>query len=299
MYPSMGNHERSGGTRYFYFDVPEGGGNYGEQWYSLNYSNAHLIFIDTNVDITPGSEQYDWLVNDLQSPAARDAEWVFVCQHHPGYNSWESYSDVLNYLVPLYEQYDVDVSLAGHLHFYERSYKHDVHYIVCGNAGGELYYPRFRNFYTQYTQSGHSFVTVNIDGYTAEIQGWLYNDEGIFEPFDPVVINHVPDCVTSSMHVDCIVCRTVSDPGQKEEYGRVKVSIFDNCGNPVSEARVKGTLTGDFNGQFVAKTDITGVATITTTTQVEAPSYTFCVDDVEYRALNYKESDNIETCDSY
>jgi len=104
-------------------------------------------------------------------------------------------------------------------------------------------------------------------------------------------------CTPSTMHVESIVCGTVrGDKGAS--YGQVTVTIYDNCGNPVSGADVTGTFTGDFNETLTGTTDGTGAAVITTTTQVKRPSYTFCVDNVT-DTLTYNSADNVETCDSY
>ena len=183
MYPSMGNHERSGANRYLYFDVPDGGGKEAEQWYSFDYSNVHLISLDTNANFSPGSDQYEWLVNDLESTTA---EWIFVYHHEPAYNSWSTYDDVINYIVPLCEQYDVDISFSGHIHFYERSYKDGVYYIVVGNSGGDMWEPRYDNPYGQYAEACWGFVSVSVDGSTATIEG-RYQDGAVF---DTCVISH-------------------------------------------------------------------------------------------------------------
>ncbi|NIS80348.1 MAG: hypothetical protein GTO14_09115, partial [Anaerolineales bacterium] len=105
-------------------------------------------------------------------------------------------------------------------------------------------------------------------------------------------------CVASTTHVESIVCATI--PGDKgKKYGQVTVTIYDNCGDPVGGADVTGTFTGDFNEQLTETTNGSGVAVITTTTQVKKPSYPFCVDSVTHATLTYAPGDNVETCDSY
>jgi hypothetical protein len=83
------------------------------------------------------------------------------------------------------------------------------------------------------------------------------------------------------------------------KYGRVTVTIYDNCGNPVSGASVTGTFTGDFNETLTETTNGSGMAVITTTTQIKKPSYNFCVDSVTHTTLTYSSGDNAETCDSH
>jgi hypothetical protein len=105
-------------------------------------------------------------------------------------------------------------------------------------------------------------------------------------------------CVASTTHVESVVCGTLRINPPKV-YGQVTVTIYDNCGDPVANADVTGTFTGDFNEQLTETTDGSGVAVITTTTQVKKPSYQFCVDSVTHATLTYDPNDNVETCCSY
>ncbi len=106
-----------------------------------------------------------------------------------------------------------------------------------------------------------------------------------------------PGCGAATMHVGSIVCDTLrGSRGMK--YGRVTVTIYDNCGDLVSGAGVTGTFTGDFSEQLSGTTNSSGVAVITTTTQVKKPSFAFCADDVAYLTLAYDAGDNVESCDS-
>ena len=105
-------------------------------------------------------------------------------------------------------------------------------------------------------------------------------------------------CTPAEAHVESIVCGTVSGT-QGKKYGRASVTIYDNCGDPVSGASVTGAFTGSFNETLSAATDASGVAVLTTTAQAKLPHFTFCVDDVSHATLAYAPADNIETCDSY
>jgi len=105
-------------------------------------------------------------------------------------------------------------------------------------------------------------------------------------------------CVATTTHVESIVCGIVAGT-QGKKYGRVTVTIYNNCGNPVSGANVTGTFTGSYNETRSGTTDGSGVAVITTTTQVKSPAYTFCVNNVTHATLTYAPGDNVETCDSY
>jgi hypothetical protein len=106
-----------------------------------------------------------------------------------------------------------------------------------------------------------------------------------------------PGCPAAAMHVGSIVCDTLR-AGRGMKYGRVTVTIYDNCGDPVSGADVAGTFTGAFTEQLSATSNANGVAVITTTAQAKKPSVAFCVDVLGHPTLTYNPGDNVESCDS-
>lgn len=150
VYTVLGNHEQDAAHYYDYMANPEP-----EYYYTFKYGNAQFFMLDTNRDVFPGSEQYDWLEWAL---AASDAQWKFVVHHHPPYSSEENdhgdtyigastFQTQARALVPLYEAYGVDFCLFGHTHVYERTWpifedkvdrSRGVVYINSGGAGGGL-----------------------------------------------------------------------------------------------------------------------------------------------------------------
>ena len=114
-----------------------------------------------------------------------------------------------------------------------------------------------------------------------------------------VTANYVrPATPASTMFVDAIAPRTLrSSPGWS--YGYSTVRILDNYVDPVVNADVTGTFSGDYTETISATTNAHGIAIFTTTTQVQNPTFTFCVDDIVKDGLVYNSGDNIETCDSY
>lgn len=101
-------------------------------YYSYDYGNIHIISLDSDgFDngkrvYEPQSPQYQWLKQDL---AVNKSMWTIVMFHHPPYTKRSHDSDAepeLQYirenLVPLFDQYKVDLVLTGHSHIYERSY---------------------------------------------------------------------------------------------------------------------------------------------------------------------------------
>jgi len=183
VFPVLGNHD---GYSYYYdlFALP---GN--EQWYAFTYGCARFIGIDTNVDFSNGSAQYSWLVNELQSREYAASQWQFVCLHHPPYTSASAHpgdTEVQTWLVPLFEQYGVDVVFAGHNHNYERSFKSGVYHIVTGGGGAPLYGfqidPLTYNPYSQVRKSvyHHCIFDVTFSRVTMKA---VANDLTVFDTF--------------------------------------------------------------------------------------------------------------------
>ncbi|MFC1653203.1 metallophosphoesterase [Planctomycetota bacterium] len=136
--PVWGNHEYwSYGRSWFssYFSLP-----HNEQWFAFGYGNVRFIGLDTNVSFLPGSVQQRWFKAHVQSPAYRRATWRVVYLHHPPFtaSTYGDDLDVIQYLVPLFEQANVDMVVAGHSHAYERYQHEGVHYIVTGGGGAYL-----------------------------------------------------------------------------------------------------------------------------------------------------------------
>ena len=136
---------------------------------------------------------------------------------------------------------------------------------------------------TQYTyrvKARDRSVNHNETGYSS--QGSAITDAG---------------CLAETAYVGSIVCGT-SRGSQGQKYGRVTVTMYDHCGEPVANAQVMGTFAGDYSEHLTGMTDASGVTVMTTLAQVKKPSYTFCVDDVTHESLIYNSDDNIETCKS-
>jgi len=167
-YISIGNHEYGG-----YWDTrvvppfeervkhPTETTGSNEYWFSFDYGNAHFVVIDPNKvngpkskRIPPGSQQYQWLENDLKK-AQKSAEWPFVFFHHPPYSEcwsggpYDGEDHLREEIVPLLEANGVDIVFSGHTHDYERGLPHPPYdpetgsgnnatYIIAGGGGSSL-----------------------------------------------------------------------------------------------------------------------------------------------------------------
>jgi len=167
IFPCLGNHERNAQKYFNLFSLPNN-----ESWYSVNYSNCHFVFLDTNKDYKKDSAQYKWLRNDLRNA---NTKWKFVLFHHPPYSSGRHGSNlkVREILTPLFRRQGVDMVFSGHDHIYERSYpinsalkpeESAITYVVSGGGGGKLYNLTPGNAWTLTGFKTHNFCVVNVDG---------------------------------------------------------------------------------------------------------------------------------------
>jgi hypothetical protein len=128
--PAPGNHEYGdpGAAGYFrYFGSAAHAG-----YYSFTLGSWHVISLDSTVcgaggvQCGPGSPQYEWLLDDLESSAAR---CTLAYWHHPRFDwlkyqraDWTEEFELLR-SKPLWDllyAHDADVVLSGHNHNYSR-----------------------------------------------------------------------------------------------------------------------------------------------------------------------------------
>lgn len=136
--------------------------------YSFEQGPAHFIMVNTELDIDGEKfPQFQWLEQDLRSINRTITPWVVVMGHRPMWpraapKEGRSYEDLLY-------QYQVDVTVAGHVHYAQYScpvykgkcitpnitggYDAPVH-IVAGNGGQTLNNASHRSKTLPYTGSG-------------------------------------------------------------------------------------------------------------------------------------------------
>jgi 3',5'-cyclic AMP phosphodiesterase CpdA len=102
------------------------------RWWSRTAGSVLMVGLDsTRPD---DSEQREFLERTLRES---DAAWKIVALHHPPYSAGYAGSDddVREAFVPLFEEYGVQLVLAGHSHDYQRSVPmNGVTYVVSGAA---------------------------------------------------------------------------------------------------------------------------------------------------------------------
>lgn len=166
LFSALGNHENSRKNYFSFFSLP-----HNEAYYSFDYGNSHFTVLDSNIEYKQGSEQYEWLEEDLRTA---DKLWKFVVFHHPPYSSGRHKSSlqIRDAWTPLFNKYKVDMVFTGHDHLYERTYpiaaalsedKHPITYVVTGGGGASLYKIEKRIWTAEGTSIYH-FCVVEIDG---------------------------------------------------------------------------------------------------------------------------------------
>jgi hypothetical protein len=119
------------------------------RWYSVRYGSAYILTLDSDIDLTPGSQQAQWLAQQL-AQLPEDVRYVFVSLHHPPMAdpvSDGSYHNVRPNEAALAYQLEEAAAkirakiivVAGHIHNYERFERNGVIYLVTGGGGAEPY----------------------------------------------------------------------------------------------------------------------------------------------------------------
>lgn len=189
-YTCIGNHDTYADGAKTYLDefyLPDNNPQQTERYYSYSWGNAKFVCLDSNIPYIEGTDQYNWLKDELK---CNDKHWLFVFFHHPPWtNAWskdyhipffEYYRyrgnvDMRTSLVPLFETYQVDFVLNGHSHCYQRGEMNGVKYIISGGAGAKILDKKkhskspnidkeiYTNMYVRFDVKGDTVTYVAID----------------------------------------------------------------------------------------------------------------------------------------
>ena len=145
LWPTIGNHDgisaqssTQTGPYYDIFTLPAAGEAGGlvsgtEAYYAFDYGNIHFLVLNSqDIDRSAGGAMATWLAADL---ASTTLDWIVAFWHHPPYSKGSHDSDsetplleMRENIVPVLEDFGVDLVLTGHSHSYERSFLLDGHY---------------------------------------------------------------------------------------------------------------------------------------------------------------------------
>ncbi|OGS21964.1 MAG: hypothetical protein A3J83_00895 [Elusimicrobia bacterium RIFOXYA2_FULL_40_6] len=143
IYPTYGSNDLSKGKDTYdnYFVLPNGG-----KWYSFDWGGCHFIglyawdtFAQSKKELSPDSEQYKWLVKDLESETNKKALFTVVFMHDAIYQYGKPKNTNLEkYWVPLFKKYGVDTVYCSGAHLYEHTVIDGIHYVISGGGGAEM-----------------------------------------------------------------------------------------------------------------------------------------------------------------
>lgn len=167
-------------------------------WYSMNYGNVHLIVLNdttASADTIAGPEA-TWLRNDLAAVDHAKSKWIFVFHHQPEYSCDSTHGSATNLRSawgPLFDQNQVDYVFTGHVHNYQRTkaIKNGVEdstgtvYVVAAGVGAPLYGVGAAGagdcgLFVK-TQQVENYVTVQIDGNSADIKAYDLNTGNVID----------------------------------------------------------------------------------------------------------------------
>lgn len=146
--PAVGNHEyRTPGAAGYFAYFGERAGTPGEGWYSYSLDGWHVIVLNSDVPMGPGSPQHAWLTADL---AAHPSLCTLAYFHHPRFSSGKhGGKERVIRVFPLLYEAGVDVVLSAHDHHYERFAPQDpegrldlergIRQFVVGTGGAPSY----------------------------------------------------------------------------------------------------------------------------------------------------------------
>ncbi|MBT9614193.1 MAG: metallophosphoesterase [Burkholderiales bacterium] len=192
-YPAPGNHDyrTPGAAGYFaYFGTRAGDPDKG--YYSFNLGQWHILMLNSNRELEPGSKQLAWLASDLRQHAQ---QCVLTIWHHPRFSSGKHGNDARTQaLWEMLYQHGVSVLVTAHDHDYERfpamndvgerDEERGIRSFVAGTGGAKLYQLKQRHPLSQVWQ-GESWgllkLTLRPLGYDWEflpVAGEKFQDAG-------------------------------------------------------------------------------------------------------------------------
>jgi 3',5'-cyclic AMP phosphodiesterase CpdA len=144
VFPAMGNHELHGsnGVENWWNAFPE---LKGRRWYSVEFGEAYFLTVDSNLDLTLGSEQAAWLARQFAG-LPKQTQYVFVSLHHPPvadgivlnptHNVRPNEAALARQLEEAAKHTTAKIIvIAGHIHAYQRFERGGVVYLVSGGGG--------------------------------------------------------------------------------------------------------------------------------------------------------------------
>jgi predicted phosphodiesterase len=259
-----GNHEEDALlNRFFNFPGNGASGDNNGHWYSFNYNNVHFTALDPYRHYYEGSEQYNWIIDDLNS-ISENIDHVIVLIHEPPFTSGTHHGpnlEIRGQLVPVFEKYNVDVVFTGHEHIYERSVVNGIPYITSGGAGSPLYFVAGgSNEYSVIAESVYHYCRVFIDGKNIKIQ-MVRSNGTIGDEFEIIkeITNEIPDRLILGQNYP-----NPFNPSTRIKFGiaeplYVTLKVYDILGQLAGTLITENLLAGIYEVELDASKLSTGV----------------------------------------
>jgi len=181
-WPVYGNRDAKGWSFFNLFSFPAeaelGGVASGtERYYSIDYGQLHLIFLDSNEGAyTANDEMIKWMKKDLE---ATTQKWIIAFMHHPPYTRGKHNSNdpkdsggrmfnMRKRVIPVLENAGVDMVVSGHSHSYERSFLIDCHYGLTSDFKESSTLQTGPEFIKPMQRASHSGTIYTVLGSSAE-----------------------------------------------------------------------------------------------------------------------------------
>jgi hypothetical protein len=271
---TLGNHEVDNGalgTAYLAtFHLPTNSVTGTSHYYSFDHGDAHFVvlYMPFYIEIpaldafrlSEGSDQYNWLTNDL---ASSSKPWKLLFLHHPLASSGSHRNDhyagslltdaqvLQNLLLPVAVQYGVQMIFNGHDHDYERFNPIQGVQLIANGAGGSQINGIHdeRDGASSQFYAIPEFLKVTIQGDALSLQA--INTNG--NVFDYVCLRRTPppaQLYESSWHTPIVETAPANDG-----HGNINGQTFDFAGTPIP------TMPGKFSnlGRVYVNNDFTNL----------------------------------------
>ncbi len=156
---ATGNHEGNGPNTRAFLQNPESASK-SQEYYSFDYGDLHVLVLNTQIDLKPGSPQYEFAKEDL---AISSTSWKMVVSHIPAYCAGGHGDDtsMVRMTKEIFEPNQVNLVLSGHSHFYEHNLVNDIHHLVIGSVGAPLYNPE-KASYTLVSLKDYCWAVIDV-----------------------------------------------------------------------------------------------------------------------------------------
>ncbi len=198
---ATGNHEKWGFNESVAFtqapdrDGDDPAGNMG--WYSFDYGDTHILIINTEVDHSSGSAQWNFVAADL---AASERQWNVVAFHYPAYGGRSSFDvDMRDMTTQIFEPNDVDLILTGNNHYYQHNVVNGIPHMVLGTFGTSPEVPVTAS-YTVYSEQTRNFGIIETTATTLTLTTYRQNGGTVIETIE-LTKGGAPGDATSDLFV--------------------------------------------------------------------------------------------------